>query len=232
MYIGVLLKNLYGENLNWWMIHFLHFCVRYGSPLITNREFLTYPLKFNLEQEKKYETCSISDDMLKQVELYCVSDELYQTERGMSTKISIHLFTERDLNFEEFLNSTINQIHYKHKNTKIEGFLIFGQGYYSLEYFAKERGYNIIRSDMAPIRMMDGYTQSLLWATMNSPLYGASQCRERYEKFCKEKSELPVMTRAELIAMFGKRETLPLIPLMYARPQYEMGICETRALQS
>jgi len=227
MYIALLLKDVYGESLRPWLGQFIQFCQKNQCPLITNKEFCEYSLRFSAYEMERYELDPTIRIELGKIDTYYVPDEFYGAVRGMTTEASLNLFGEEDEVFENYLLHTVAQIEKKYY-AKVEGILHFGHGYYGLEQYAKKYGCKVIRMELSSIRKMHEYTQSLYWATMDAQLLHSKQCEERYDNFCKEGLDVPLFTRAELIALFGKESTLPLIPLMNAEPEYELGICESK----
>ncbi len=228
MFVGVLLRIVYYEDLRGWVARYFMSCHKNHWPVITNECFKFNELNFDEETRKRMEVEDFSENKLENAEIYYLPDSFYLNteERYRSeTDFFLELFEKRNEKFEAFFLKTLDEIESSHQE-RIEGLLIFGQGYVSLNYIAKERGYRTIHCEVSTVRVFDGYTQDLLWANTQGKLYHTEECKRRYAKFLEENRKLPMFSREELAALFGKAETLSMIPLMKAEPSYEMGICE------
>lgn len=226
MFLSVLLQNVYYENLKWYVIHYLRFCYRFGGPLITNEwyqdEVTDSILRLSLE-------LGVDEAKLRDaIFIYYLPDSFYQEGRinyGGDTEFFLHLFGERDFQFEDFLLPIMEETERK---TPINGVICFGQGYTSLNAVAEKKGIKIIKEDISPIRERQGCTQTLFWANIEGKLYHSDECQKRYERFLAEEKDIPLFSREELLALFIQEDALPMIPLMRAEPVYEIGIAQTR----
>lgn len=226
MFLSVLLQNVYYENLKWYVIHYLRFCYRFGGPLITNEwyqdEVTDSMLRLSLE-------LGLNEAELQDaVSVYYLPDQFYQEGRmsyGGDTEFFLHLFKERDLQLEAFLDPIIEEAG---KQAPVNGMICFGQGYKSLNAVSERMGIKIIKEDISPIRERQGCTQTLFWANMEGKLYHSDECEQRYRRFLEEGSEIPLFSREELLALFVQEDALPMIPLMKLEPEYEIGIAQTR----
>jgi hypothetical protein len=225
MFLLFLLQNFYNENLKWYVIHYLRFCYRFRGLLITNEWYqdevkdsiLRLSLELNVDESELHDTIFI----------HYLPDQFYEDGRknyGGDTEFFLHLFEKRDLRFENYLVPIIEEAE---KKMPIKGMICFGQGYMSLNTIAERKGIKIIKEDISPIRERQGCTQTLFWANMEGKLYHSDECQRRYERFLAERSDIPIFSREELLALFVQEEALPMIPLMRVQPKYEIGIAQT-----
>lgn len=213
------LKNLHHSKLhNWFIITHEH--------LYNNFEELQSTVNDRFYDE--FEMSPITLEEFNQIEQYIIPDELFdrkEKECGSRTGMLFDLANNRFPEFEKHMNKAIDQILSKHPTEKIEGVLHCLEGFKSLYIMFNEHNIPLISYVFSAIRKVHGYMQTLYIANTQDNLVNSEECEKRYNKFKSENSDFPILDNREIIALFGKERTLPLIKLIEYEPKYEICIC-------
>lgn len=219
MIVPYLMRNLYEEKLDGFIVWFLEFCYKNRMPMISEIYFKDIISGKIANLSAKYHVSP--EEFEREFEIYYFDDSK-DDPWPSRTGYFVNRFVEGNRDLESFLNGVFDQIE---TNGHIEGLLIFCETPQVLKKTAMERNYVCINIEASVIRKYRGFTQSLFWANTKGKLYGATECRDRYSRFLSENIEFPLFSREELIALMEVRENLGLIPFLNAEPQFEMGIC-------
>lgn len=234
MFISVVFNTEYfdiASRTRWYLKNLLH-CKDNGWILITHEY-----MRNNWEQLQKEVTPSLfqswemrpfTPEELKDVEQYFIPDELFEQleeQYGSRTEMLVQLSTNKNDLLENCLQQILDSIKVKHPKDTIQGMFHCMGAWRSTCDVCEENNIQIIPYFFSAIRKPHGYRQTLDYANLHEALHSTNECKQRYEKYKVEDEQLPVFSHRELIAIFGKERTLPLIPLMNAQPKFEMGIC-------
>lgn len=219
MIVPFLMRNLYDEKLDGFIVWFLEFCYKYKVPMISERYFKDIIPDKIVNLSRKYHV--LSEEFQKKINIFYF-DDLEENQDRCQTSYFIHRFVAENRTLETFLNDTFDKIE---QEGRIEGLLIFCETPDVLKKISAQRGFVCINIEASVIRKYRGFTQSLFWANTKGKLYGSIECRDRYSRFLSESVEFPLFSREELIALLEVRENLGLIPFLNATPQFEMGVC-------
>ena len=236
MFISVVLNVEYMDvksRSKWYLKNLLH-CKDNGGIMITHQY-----LKDRIQDFQKditpalftaWEMRPFSLEELESVEQYSIPDELFKKkERDYSgrTEMLSQLYSSRWLEFESYLKGLFSTIESKHKGEKIEGVFHCLAAFKSLSVVCQERSIPLIPYSFSAFRKTGGYRETQYYAAIEGELYCQDECERHFRSFMLDarRKELPVFSNRELIAIFGKERTLPLIPLMDHEPQYELGAC-------
>lgn len=234
MFISVVLNTEYWDYASrskGYLKSLLH-CKENGDILITHEYLKKHIQEFQKEITPElfasWEMRPFSIDELSDVEQYTIPDELFDSielESGSRTQALMNLVAEKNEKIEKILDDIFLQIQDKHPNEKIEGIFHFLESFQFLRNVSMKYNIPLINYSFSAIRKPHGYRQTLYHVNLNGYLYTAKECEKRYRHYIEEKSDIPVFTNKEIIAIVGKERTLPLIPLIEAKPKFEMGIC-------
>ena len=235
MFISIVLNTQYSTvalRSRWYLKSLLH-CKENGWILITHeylwkhfeeiQEDIT-PRLFN-----DFEMRPFSAEDVKDVEQYFIDDELFeQIEKqcGSRTEMLFQLSSNANVMLEQALQSIIRKIQSKHPGEKIEGMFHSLEAWQSIRNICAKNDIRLIPYSFSSFRKPHGYRQTLYFVNVDTYLNSTAPCEKRYNQFVSlQDGSLPVFSHRELIAIFGKERTLPLVPLINAAPKYEMGIC-------
>lgn len=234
MFISIVLNTEYmdiASRSKWYLKNLLH-CKENGWILITHEYMRTH---WNQMQDEitpslfsSWEMRSFTADEVQEVEQYYIPDELFETiekQCGSRTEMLWQLSTDANKDLQEYLQDIFDTIKHKHLNEEIQGVFHCLEAWQPLRNVCIYNNIRLIPYHFSAIRMPHGYRQTLYHANLTDCLHTSREALNRYEKFNNENVEIPIFTNRELIAIFGKEPTLPLIQLMNHNPKYEMGIC-------
>jgi hypothetical protein len=213
------LKNLYHAKENGWLVITHEFLFR-------NHEKLQETVDDRFFNE--FEMQPLSKDDFDSIDQYVIPDELFNKKEkdcGSRTEMLFDLANNRFPEFENHIYKAIDQIQRKHPSEVIEGVFHCLEGYESLHFVFNEHNIPLISYVFSAIRKVHGYMQTLYIANTKDNLVNSVECEKRYNKFINEDSCIPILENREIIALFGKERTLPLIKLIDYEPQYEMCVC-------
>lgn len=236
MFVSFVLNVEYmdiSSRSKWYLKNLLH--AKDNKWIVVTHEYL----KNHIEELQKDITPSLFDSWemrpfeineLNEVEQYTIQDALFDgIESALMgrTEMLSSLYSSRCPEFEGCLHEIFKQIQMKHPDEKIEGVFHCLAAFRSLIEVCKELGLPLIQYSFSAFRKANGYKQTQFFTALDGSLYCQDECKRHYANFLADESRdsLPVFSNRELIAIFGKDRTLPLIPLMNHEPQYEMGVC-------
>mgnify|MGYP003548767957 FL=1 len=234
MFISIVLNTEYmdvASRSKWYLKNLLH-CKENGWILITH-EYLRKHFE-EIQQDitprlfNDFEMRPFTADEVKDVEQYFIPDELFEKieqEAGSRTEMLFQLSSSSNDVLEKTLQSVITKIYSKHPNEKIDGVLYSLETWESVRRVCVNNIIPLIPYSFSSIRKPHGYQQTLYHANINTYLHTSKEAERRYNHYVAASIFEPIFSHRELIAILGKERTLPLIPLMEAKPKYEMGIC-------
>lgn len=236
MFISVVFNTEYLKisTRKQWYLKNLYHCKKNDWILITHEY-----MRDNWEQLQNEMTQSLFDSWeiqpfsaedVKDVEQYYLPDSLFEQmeqQCGSRTEMLYQLASSANPQLENVLQQIITTIKQNHPSEPIDGmFYNFEPWQFIRDVCQKNRIVLIPYSFTCIRRHISGYRQTLFQANVDANLYTTQEAQRRYEMFLTEgENHFPVFSHRELIAFLGKERTLPLIPVMNAVPQYEMGIC-------
>ena len=235
MFVFVLFNTEYMDitmRKVWYLKNLFH-CKENGWILITHDYMRTHFLELQESITSRFfdqfEMNSFQIEELNDVEQYFVDDDVFDSLEsfyGTRTETLAYLFSQRYDKLENRLFEIFEMIRLKHPKEKIEGVFNSLDAFESLRYVAKELKFPIVNYSFSAFRKPHGYRQTLYTATSNGYYWDANDSAHRYANYLSEQCDkMPVFGNSELIAIFGKERTLPLIQLIDLLPKYEMGIC-------
>jgi hypothetical protein len=216
----------------WYLKNLLH-CKDNGWILITH-EYMRKHWE-QLQEEvtpslfQSWEMHPFTIDEVKDVEQYFIPDELFdQLERrlGSRTEILWQLSNNGNEQLENCLQDLVDAIRSKHPHEKIDGMFHSLEAWQPLRNVCKLNNICLIPYSFSALRKPHGYRQTLYFVSQKGRLCTTEECQNRFTNYLDENNNFsPIFSNRELIAIFGKERTLPLLPLLQAEPKYEMGIC-------
>jgi hypothetical protein len=234
MFVSIVLTTEYMDyesRKKWYLKNLLH-CKENGWALITHEYFKHH---FEEIQETidnrfldEFEMRRFSMDEVKDVEQYFIPDQLFENkekECGSRTQMLLELSQNCFFELENTMKNIIETISINHSNEKIEGVFHCLEGFESIRKVCVDYQIPLISYVFSAIRKVHGYRQTLFSANIQEHLYCSNECEKRYNNFLLEGSSLPVFDNRDIIAIFGKERTLPLISLLNKEPKYEICVC-------
>lgn len=216
-----------------WYFKILSECAREKKSIIITHEYLKKhfdELQQNINERffEEFEMSHFTIEEAEQIEQYFIPDTIFsnkETESGSRTEFlfSMQEFDEFKAFYREF-DKIITEIKNKHPNEKIEACFNCLETNSGLRDICQKYKIPLITYSFSAIRKVHGYQQTLYFAN-NEALYCTDECEKRFSNFLNENNDFPVLDNKEIIAIFGKTRTLPLIKLINAKPKYELLIC-------
>lgn len=217
----------------WYLKNLLH-CKDNGGIMITH-EYLKNHIH-ELQKDitpalfESWEMRPFSFEELEDVEQYIIPDEIFYDKEKKSngrTEMLSELHSSCWPEFENCLIDIFENIQKKHNGERIEGVFHCLAAYKSLIKVCEEKKIPLIQYSFSAFRKTSGYRETQFYTALDGRLYCDNKCECHYNSFMSDNrhKRLPVFSNRELIAIFGKERTLPMIPLMDHKPQYEMGVC-------
>ena len=235
MFISIVLNTEYmdiASRSKWYLKNLLH-CKENGWILITH-EYLWKHFE-EIQQDitprlfNDFEMRPFTAEEVKDVEQYFIPDELFEKieqQAGSRTEMLFQLSSSSNEVLEKTLQSVITKIYSKHPNEKIEGMLHSLEAWQSIRNVCKRNDIRLIPYSFSAFRKPHGYRQTLYFVNEDTFLNSTLPCERRYNSYISlTHPQFPLFSHREIITILGKERTLPLIPLMEAKPKYEMGIC-------
>lgn len=229
MDLHIILLNLYEGSLYPLYVNALFLSKKYGGAVITHQEYMDIELKYEecflerflniLDMEK------ITEDDKKKIKQFGISKEFLENlEKHYSsrTQMLLHLIRERDEALEEYLYMVLDAC-----PEQVSRIYVFGETYESVKYIANEKNITIINYELSTVRKESAYTCSLRQTYTCGNLYSHQELLKRYTDFCAETDKNTLLKREELIALFVPKRQIMLIPLIYEKPTFEIGILNT-----
>ena len=215
----------------WYLKNLLH-CKENGWILITHDYMRTHWQQLQEEITPSlftsWEIQPFAAEDVRDVEQYFIPDNLFETiekQCGSRTEMLYQLSSTSNVLIEEVFQNIINEIQFKHPNEKIDGIFHCLEAWQFLRDISQKYNIPLISYSFSAIRKPHGYRQTLYHVNRKGYLHTSQESESRYFQFCDENQSFPIFTNRELIALFGKERTLPLIQLINHQPHYEMGIC-------
>ncbi len=235
MFISIVLNTEYmdiASRSKWYLKNLLH-CKENGWIMITH-EYLWK----HFEEIQKDITPSLFADFemrpftaeeVSDVEQYFIADELFEKlerECGSRTEMLFRLAQSEETSLTQALQNIIDRIRQRHHTEKIDGIFHTLEAWQFIHKVCENNAIPLISYSFSAMRKPHGYRQTLYHANSKGYLHTTIECRNRYQQFINETNKsFPVFSNRELIAIFGKERTLPLLSIINKEPEYEMGIC-------
>ncbi len=234
MFISIILNTEYmdiASRSKWYLKNLFH-CKENGWILITHEYMRTHWQQLQEEITPSlftsWEIQPFAAEDVRDVEQYFIPDNLFDTiekQCGSRTEMLYQLSSTSNVLIEEVFQNIINEIQFKHPNEKIDGIFHCLEAWQFLRDISQKHNIPLISYSFSAIRKPHGYRQTLYHVNRKGYLHTSQESESRYFQFCDENQSFPIFTNRELIALFGKERTLPLIQLINHQPHYEMGIC-------
>lgn len=234
MFISIILNTEYmdiASRSKWYLKNLFH-CKENGWILITHEYMRTHWQQLQEEITPSlftsWEMQPFAAEDVRDVEQYFIPDNLFDTIEkpcGSRTEMLYQLSSTSNVLIEEVFQNIINEIQFKHPNEKIDGIFHCLEAWQFLRDISQKHNIPLISYSFSAIRKPHGYRQTLYHVNRKGYLHTSQESESRYFQFCDENQSFPIFTNRELIALFGKERTLPLIQLINHQPHYEMGIC-------
>lgn len=235
MFISIILNTEYmdiASRSKWYLKNLFH-CKENGWILITHEYMRTHWQQLQEEITPSlftsWEMQPFAAEDVRDVEQYFIPDNLFDTiekQCGSRTEMLYQLSSTSNVLIEEVFQNIINEIQFKHPNEKIDGIFHCLEAWQFLRDISQKHNIPLISYSFSAIRKPHGYRQTLYHTNVKTCLNSTEESLERYNRYCAEEDKtIPVFSNRELLAMFGKERTLPLIQLINHQPHYEMGIC-------
>jgi hypothetical protein len=208
-----------------------NYCIKHGYPLITREHYLRQNFEKRYtgsDREIVTEINNITLEAYAGLECYGIPDEFFQTlekEECSFSAMHLKLLTERHSTLENYIEEFLGKSLLSRPGERIDGFIVFSQPIESIRHIAQKYQCPVIAIEISAIRVHANYRQTLFYGNLNGRLFGTNEVATRYKAFISESSNIPVLSRRELIALFCKEESLLLIPLLDAKPKYEIAAC-------
>lgn len=235
MFISIVLNTEYmdiASRSKWYLKNLLH-CKENGWIMITHE----YLWKHFEEIQKDitprlfadFEMRPFKAEGVSNVEQYLIPDELFdklERECGSRTEMLFRLTQTDETSLSQALQNCIDKIRKKHPNEKIEGIFHTLEAWQFIHKVCENNDIPLISYSFSAMRKPHGYRQTLYHANSKGILHTTNECRNRYQQFSNDpNNSFPIFSNRELIAIFGKERTLPLLSIVDKEPKYEMGIC-------
>ena len=233
MFISVVLNTEYmdiASRSKWYLKNLLH-CKENGWILITH-EYLWKHFE-EIQQDitprlfYDFEMRPFKAEEVKDVEQYFIPDRLFEMiekQCGSRTEFLFEMTRGGNPELETVFQGILDTIKKSHPNEPIDGIFHCLEGFEPLRNVAKVNDIPIISYVFSALRKPHGYRQTLYSANFGR-LYCGDECEKKWHRFQSEDTQLLLYSNRELIAIFGKDRTLPLIDIMAASPKYEINVC-------
>ncbi|HAP22261.1 MAG TPA: hypothetical protein DCR27_13420 [Lachnospiraceae bacterium] len=225
MDLHIIFYNFYEGHLYHVYLNALFLSKKYGSAVVTHQEYV--------KQELKYEDCflntfdmeKITEDDRKEIQQFGIPNAFYENlekQFGSKTQAILHLYSTRDAELEKYLYGVLDAC-----KSQVNRFYVFGETYESIRFIAGQKNITIVNYEFSTIRKTSGYPCDLMQAFTCGSLYSHRELMHRYKKFRNEIDGNILLKREELIALFAPDKQLLFIPLIYEKPEFEIGILDT-----
>lgn len=179
---------------------------------------------------KEFEMRQLSDAEYEEISKGFVEDSVFEeleSEFVSRSEMLMYLFQNRYTTLENALIKIIDSERKKKQDEKVEAIFNCIDCFASISYLGEYYDCPVIPYSFSAIRKMHGYRQTLYWAGLEGTIRSSSEAKRRYKAYI-EGTQIPlVFSRRELLAIFGKEKNLPLLRLLNAEPEHEIGICKT-----
>lgn len=235
MYISIVLNTEYMDiaSRSKWYLKNLYHCKENGWIMITHEYMRDHweQLQNEISQSlfDSWEINPFTAEDIKEVEQYYLPDSLFEQmeqQCGSRTEMLYRLSSSVNEPLAIALQQIVDQIRQRHPYEKIDGMFHCLEAWDTIYAIGRKNQFSVIPYSFSALRKPHGYRQTLYHCNLHTSLNSTEEAKERYEKYLSEgEHDFPIFSNRELVAIFGKDRTLPLIPLMKAEPKYEMGIC-------
>ncbi len=216
-----------------WYLKTLYHCKKNGWVMITHEYMRDHWEQMQKEISQSlfdsWEISPFTADEIKDVEQYYLPDSLFEKmeqQCGSRTEMLYQLSSSVNGFLAHALQQIVDQIHQRHPSEKIDGMFHCLEAWETIYAIGRKNQFPVIPYSFSAFRKLHGYRQTLYHCNLHTSLYSTNEAKGRYENYLSEGvADIPIFSNRELVAIFGKDRTLPLIPLMKAEPKYEMGIC-------
>jgi hypothetical protein len=221
----------YDSRKVWYLKNLFH-CKKNNWPLITHEYLKTHFDKIlsRVDQRffEEFEMEPLNPAEFADVEQYFVPDAVFeniQNRYDSRTEMLNYLYTVNDADLEAHLRQIFDQILENSRRRKIQGIFHCLNAFKTLEEISNKYEAPLTSYVFSAVRKVHGYRETLYCANIGDGIFCSHQCENRYKSFTRENVTFPILERRELIALFGKPSTFPLIPLMDEEPLHEICIC-------
>ena len=177
---------------------------------------------------EEFEMERLSRDEYDAISKGVVPDEIFIEHKkimGSRTQQLFDLFENRNRKVEECVTELIERELKRRGDHRIEALFCCTATYKSFWYLGEYYQCPVITYTFSAIRKMHGYQQTLYTAYPDRSLFSGEWIKENFEQYKKEENKKIVLSKRELLGLFGKKHNLPLLKLLNWKPHYELGIC-------
>lgn len=215
-----------------WYFKNLYHCKQNGWILITHEYMRTHfqELKDNISARfiEQFEIGETNITDIDNVEQYFIPDDIFDSlekKLGSRTKMLLYLNSHCEERLSKALNDIFLTIRMRHTDD-IQAIFHCIEPFEDIKRIAISNNATLIPYSFSALRKPHGYQQTLYHTNLNGKYWDSKECEMRFYSFLKEEyDKLPLFSNQELLAIFGKKRTLPLIPLMGVKPKYEALVC-------
>lgn len=234
MFITFVINTEYMDNesrMKWYLKNLL-FCKEYEGVCITHQNLIDnfgeYQKRVGERFLSEFEIRYFNEQEFSSIKQYAIEDSVFsQIEKqcgSRSAEIS-HLLGEDDFLLHKSLDRIFHEMRDDFPNENIEMAFHCLNAYKSITDACERYNVPLISYTFSCMRKVHGYRQTLYIAAIDKPIYCTDDGKIRYDKFCQENNNFPILNNKEIIALLGKSRTLPLTLLMDKEPSHEIAIC-------
>ncbi len=176
---------------------------------------------------KEFEMEKVCVEIIEKLDICYIPDELFDSiyeKTKTRTKQILSLYNERQKRIEEYIIEHINNSLKMRGLSKPEFIINCLHTFASVKYLAEFYNCPIIPYVFSCVRKVHGYSQTLYMAHIDKELFNSNACKIMYEQQDKADLGFPVLNKAEILALLGKKHNMPLIPLLERKGIYEVGV--------
>lgn len=219
------------SRTKWYLKNLLH-CKDNGWVLITHEYMKTHFEELQKEVTpslfSSWEIRPFTLEELTDVEQYFIPDSIFdsiENQSGSRTEMLSRLFAEDFETLYSCLDHIFEIIISNHKREKIDAVLHILEPFKCLKDIARKYDAKLINYSFSAIRRPHGYQQTL-YNVCEDTYWSGKEASKRYDRFIEENNDsCPIFSNEEILAIIGKERNLPLLKLIDAKPQYELGVC-------
>lgn len=207
-------------------------------PMIAQEIYFTAPSVFAQEgrwetmdtptgedNRKRYSFALPRDEDLELIQKYLIPKELDEkliAEKGTRNAAYCFVLQERWEALEALLSQYIEEI--QEKNSEPVEAICTLCHYPSLSRVAAQYHIPVFHYELGPIREPCYFTRTAYFDREN--LFGNASTEQRYQNFLADiqQSQVPILTKKEILAVMLKAEKLPYLSMYHMKPPYKMGV--------
>lgn len=221
--------SLYQGDAYHGYLNALYWAKQNGWLVLAPESYIARPLQYEDWMFEFHNMERVTEEERRAVPQLMFPDSLIEQNEqdGRSyTESNLDLFRYRNPMLEQALESQLVDYFATNPDTVIDSFMVYGESYRSLREVAARHGATVVCYEFSSVRTYKGFSQTLLFGcTDPRTFYCSDEPQKRYAAFCAESSDVPLLSRRELIALLYQPDIYPIIPLLEASPRHEIGVC-------